>query len=143
MERRYSDLIAVRIQVYVQTIQQILTGLLGEMTYANGVTSFAIRNADDWIDRAQPKITGLEVVLEPVNKLAFREFASAGLIEDIQTRLTLKQWDVKRTTIAESELLLRHFDLVNRNSYRRIPRSTRAGVLDQSSMMIVDLIEVR
>jgi hypothetical protein len=138
----YPDVIALRLGYYVSEITRILDGYIGIMRLGGGAEAIAIRNADDWTtDMSAPEVLGLEVVLEPAYALSYIDFASGGLIENPATRITLKQWDITKTTVIEASLLVRKFALIDRLSVVRVPRYRENGIIDQTSMVILDYLE--
>lgn len=140
---RYPVVFALRLAYYFQCIRTILDTRIGVMMLGTGATAIALRNADDWTDAKQaPKVTGLEVIVEPAYNLSYQDFASGGLIQRPRSRLILKQWDTTKTTVPEADLLLRKFSLLDRRSAVRVPRFLGNGILDQTTMVIDDHLEV-
>jgi hypothetical protein len=138
----YTDPIALRLAYYIAEIRRILDGRLGILRLSGGAEAIAIRNADDWTgDMQAPQVEGLEVVLEPAYALSYIDFASGGLIQNPTTRITLKQWDLSKTTVIEADLLARNFSLIDRRSVVRVPRYRENGIIDQTSMVIQDYLE--
>lgn len=139
---RYPTVFASRLQFYVEQISTILDGYLGTLRLSNGSDAIAIRNADDWVGMLEaPQVLGLEVVLEPMFALAYKDFASGGLIEEPKTRITLKQWDIQKTSVIEADLLASRFSLVDRRTMVRVPRYLKSGIIDQTTMVIADFLE--
>jgi len=140
---RYPKFFGNRLAYYFDQIKTILDGRIGTMIAANGTTALALRNADDWVDAKQaPKVVGLEVILEPAYNLTYQDFASGGLVQHPRSRVVLKQWDVSKTTLIEADLLLSKFALLDRRSVVRVPRHLKPGIVEQTTLVIDDYLEV-
>lgn len=53
----------------------------------------------------RPKVTGLEVIVQPDTELT-HEYLIGSRRKDIQTLLTLKQWDITKTTIEATDAIV-------------------------------------
>lgn len=119
-------------------IVSALADELGTYTYT-GVAGDTDNSPAIKIDRGaypsgyqEPKVTGLEVVIEP-------EIASPGYAARLggdfelshQSRITLKQWDPGETTLTARSLLLKEFTNLFDSPPVRVPRAEALGAPEQ------------
>lgn len=86
---------------------------------------------------SRPKVTGLEVVIEPENGIEFESFIGGSSLTEEIMRITLKQWDSTKTAQQPTLLLMRRLSrIVLDGSYRRVPRIAALDNIDQASFLV-------
>lgn len=128
-----TDLLTIR-----SRIATALSGQIGTYTYQSGATTPALRVEDGTaVDyEEQPKVTGLEVIIQPYTDPSLRIFIGDGAaLEDVYA-IRLAQRDVTKTVQSViPALFLGLRDILSGNPVY-LPRNTRLDSLEQAIFFV-------
>jgi hypothetical protein len=130
---------ALTIPAIRSRILSVLADELGTYTYTSNAgssdtsTAFKIERGTYPLGAYQePKVTGLECVLEPeIASPGYAALLGGDYVCAHQSRITLKQWDTTDTTLTARGLLLEEFGNLFDSPPVRIPRVEALGAPEQ------------
>lgn len=120
-------------------IESLLTGLLGTYTFTTeaGVQTAPAIVVDDGTQQLfQPDTQGLEVVIQLATADKYVPYLGGAYGGELETRVTLKQWDLAANTLAAIERLKQLPNLKEIG-----PRVTRNSRLDNIEICTLTLID--
>ncbi|MEM9264508.1 MAG: hypothetical protein AAGA46_03195 [Cyanobacteria bacterium P01_F01_bin.13] len=129
-------------------VSTALSAELGTKTFATsgGDQTVAALTVDDgsvpvtsgvpWVQKPK-KHTGLEVVIEPEIDSNIRPLLGGDFYLTHVTRITLKQWDITKTTMTGRSLLIQELGNLINVVGPRIGRNTTLDTIEQQSFDII------
>jgi len=123
-------------------ITAVMAGRIGTYSYSGGFTepAFSVEQNLENKRTERPKVTGLEIVLEPNVKVNRMGYASS-YHERQYSRVTLKQWDITLRAYGDAMFLVDRLDNVECSSIKVMPRYAQIDNLDQVSFLLYDLVD--